>query len=89
MTRSPEAPGPPPGSAPSVGAAAEPTLATFEASIKRLSEIVQTLFLAALTANEHELREAFLLDGVPLFRPHHDVFALARFTAGETEDRRA
>jgi exodeoxyribonuclease VII small subunit len=41
MTRSPESSAP--ASAPSDGGTAEPTLATFEASIKRLSEIVQTL----------------------------------------------
>lgn len=36
-------------------------------------EIVQTAFLALLTAFEHEARETFLYRGEPIFDPHYDV----------------
>jgi hypothetical protein len=38
-----------------------------------VSEIVQTAFLAVLTAMEHEVREQFLYAGRPIFGPHFDV----------------
>lgn len=41
------------------------------------SEIAQTALKAVLTAEEHEAREQFLVEGVPVFGPHFDVFALA------------
>ena len=37
------------------------------------SEIVQTLLLAVLTAEEHEAREKFTYRGAALFGPHKDV----------------
>lgn len=36
-------------------------------------EIVQTAFLALMTAVEHEMRELFLYKGVALFGPHFDI----------------
>lgn len=41
------------------------------------SEIVLTAFLAAKTAETHEMHEAFRLHGKQVFNPHIDVFALA------------
>lgn len=41
------------------------------------SEVVQTVFLCVKTAEEHELRENFLLNGTQVFGPHHDLFGLA------------
>jgi len=40
------------------------------------SEIVQTAFKAALTAEEHETREQFRYKGEAIFGPHFDVDAL-------------
>lgn len=40
------------------------------------SEIVQTLLMAVLAAEEHEAREQFLYRGAPIFGPHKDVDAL-------------
>jgi hypothetical protein len=40
------------------------------------SEIIQTAFLAIKTAEEHETREAFKLDGVAVFGPHFDLASL-------------
>lgn len=40
------------------------------------SEIVQTAFKAALTAEEHEAREAFKYKGESIFGPHFDIEAL-------------
>jgi hypothetical protein len=40
------------------------------------SEIIQTAFLAVMTAEEHEIRETFSYRGVPVFGPHLDVEAL-------------
>lgn len=40
------------------------------------SEIVQTAFLAVLTALEHEAREKFMYEGVSVFDGHYDVDAL-------------
>ncbi|MGE0751893.1 MAG: hypothetical protein AB7F39_06470 [Variibacter sp.] len=37
------------------------------------SEIVQTAFLAVLTAVEHETRETFKFKGAAIFGPHFDV----------------
>lgn len=40
------------------------------------SELVQTAFKAALTAEEHECREAFRYAGYRVFNPHVSVTAL-------------
>lgn len=40
------------------------------------NEIVQTALAAALTAEEHEAREAFAYMGVRLFHPHISIAAL-------------
>lgn len=40
------------------------------------SEIVQTLLMAVLAAEEHEAREQFTYRGVALFGPHKDVESL-------------
>lgn len=40
------------------------------------SEIVQTALKAVLAAEEHEAREQFKVEGVAVFGPHFDVFAL-------------
>ena len=42
------------------------------------SEIVMTLLKACLTAQEHEIREAFRYDGKRVFDPHHDVNELGQ-----------
>lgn len=39
-------------------------------------EIARTVFLALLTAVEHELREQLLVDGIAVFDPHFDLDAL-------------
>jgi hypothetical protein len=44
------------------------------------SEVVQTVFLAALIAQEHELRENFKFMGKDIFNPHHDVIHLVTST---------
>jgi hypothetical protein len=36
-------------------------------------EIVQTVFLATLTAIEHEIRETFTFRGAAVFDPHYDI----------------
>jgi hypothetical protein len=41
------------------------------------SEIVQTAFLAVMTAEEHETREKFTYDGLAIFGPHYNVDRLA------------
>jgi hypothetical protein len=41
------------------------------------SEIVQTAFLAVLTAEEHETREQFKYRGYAIFGPHFNVDRLA------------
>jgi hypothetical protein len=43
-----------------------------------VSEVVQTVLKAALTAEEHEARERFLYRGKQLFGPHLDVNALLK-----------
>lgn len=37
------------------------------------SEVIQTALKAVLTAEEHEVREHFLVDGYAAFGPHFDV----------------
>lgn len=39
-------------------------------------EIVQTAFLAVMTAQEHETREQFKFCGVSVFDPHYDIYKL-------------
>lgn len=39
-------------------------------------EVVQTAFLALLTALEHEAREQFTFQGVSVFDPHFDIHKL-------------
>lgn len=39
-------------------------------------EVVQTAFLAMMTAIEHEARETFLFQGVAVFDPHYDIYKL-------------
>jgi hypothetical protein len=41
------------------------------------SELVQTAFMAALAAEEHECREAFKYRGLQVLSPHHDLDILA------------
>ncbi len=41
------------------------------------SEVVQTAFLAVMTAAEHEVREHFKFRGQSIFSPHYDVDQLA------------
>lgn len=41
------------------------------------SEIVQTLFLAIMVAEEHEIREGFTYRGRRIFSPHFHIDALA------------
>lgn len=36
-------------------------------------EVVQTAFLAARVADEHELREQFTYKGETIFNPHYDI----------------
>jgi hypothetical protein len=50
------------------------------------SEIVQTAWLAVLTAVEHEAREEFTYKGVAIFGPHLDCEAL-REVAGRRDVR--
>jgi hypothetical protein len=50
------------------------------------SEIVRTVFMAALAYEEHELRESFLYNGARIFSPHLDVDVLAGVC--HQEDRR-
>lgn len=45
------------------------------------SEIIQTVFKAVMTAEEHEIREKFLYDNVPVLGPHIDLLGLASFLA--------
>lgn len=41
-------------------------------------EVVQTAFLATLTAIEHETRERFTFLGQAVFDPHYDIYALVK-----------
>lgn len=54
------------------------------------SELVQTAFLAVLTAIEHEARERFAYRGAAIFGPHFDVDRLAALARDPlAADRRA
>lgn len=48
------------------------------------SEIVQTAFLAVLTAAEHEVRETFKYQGAAIFGPHFNVDRLVTLTFDQT-----
>lgn len=48
------------------------------------SEIVQTALKAVLTAEEHETREKFTVDGRAIFNPHIDIDALMVASALQT-----
>ena len=53
------------------------------------SEIVNTAFLAVMTAEEHEIRETFTYKGEPIYSPHYDVDKLWRLRrTGDSEDLR-
>lgn len=52
------------------------------------SEIVQTAFLALLTAQEHEIREAFTYRGESIFGPHYDVEDLVELRRANGEVHR-
>jgi len=47
------------------------------------SEVVQTLFKAALTVAEHELRESFLYKGRAIYGPHFDLEKLHALSVRE------
>lgn len=49
------------------------------------SEIVQTAFLAVLTALEHEARESFRFKGVTVLDPHLDLDNLAQIKSEREE----
>ncbi len=44
-------------------------------------EIAQTCLLAAIAFFEHEVREAFTVDGLAVFQPHWDLDALVAMAA--------
>lgn len=46
-------------------------------------EIVQTVFLAVMTAIEHEAREMFLYRGHSIFDPHYDIDKLVELRRSE------
>lgn len=53
-------------------------------------EIVQTAFLALMTAIEHEARERFTYKGVSVFDPHYDIdklVALRQSPGGGLKER--
>lgn len=52
-------------------------------------EIVQTVFKACMTAQEHELRERFLYRGAAIFDPHYDIEKLVelRQSPGALKER--
>ena len=54
------------------------------------SEIVQTVFLAIMVAEEHERRENFRFNNEMIFGPHYSSLALAEFASrgDEVEDAR-
>lgn len=52
------------------------------------SEVLQTALKCVLTAEEHETREAFLVDGRPVFGPHYDVGQLVELCDAEAFDLR-
>jgi len=53
------------------------------------SEVVQTAFLATMTAMEHETREKFKWKGEPIFRPHFDIQALHEISRANRIDKRS
>lgn len=52
------------------------------------SELVQTAFKAALTAEEHECREAFSFKGAAIFGPHLSVDILVHLAQTKNLDYR-
>jgi hypothetical protein len=52
------------------------------------SELIQTAFLAAMTAVEHELRENFRWNGEPIFRPHFNIRELHKLSRQDKIERR-
>lgn len=50
------------------------------------SEVVQTAFLAVMTAVEHETREHFTYGGHAIFGPHYNVNRLARLLDEEASE---
>lgn len=52
------------------------------------SELVQTAFLACLTAEEHECREGFLYKEQRIFGPHFNVDELAELAARGANEMR-
>jgi hypothetical protein len=52
------------------------------------SDAVRTAFMAAVTWQEHEAREAFTYRGVPVFGPHSNVADLARLLTGKSGSHR-
>lgn len=52
------------------------------------SEIVQTAFLAILTAEEHEIRENFKYKGRAIFGPHFDIDKLVEIYDNKNWDMR-
>ena len=53
------------------------------------TELVYTAWKAVLAAEEHEARENFLFEGVPVVGPHLDVHAMAQFCRQYPMDERA
>ena len=53
------------------------------------SEIVQSVFLAAKVAMEHEIREAFKFQGRPVMRPHFDVYKLMELCDENADSKRS
>lgn len=47
-------------------------------------EIVQTAFLACMTAVEHEIRETFFYKGQPIFDPHYNIDKLVELRKHQT-----
>jgi len=53
------------------------------------SEVVATAFKAVITCLEHEARERFLFEGVPVYNSHADVYELKRLQEeGKTDTRK-
>ena len=52
------------------------------------SEVVQTVFLAILTAEEHEIRENFKYKGRAIFAPHFDIEKLVDLYDNKNWDMR-
>ena len=51
--------------------------------------MVQTCFMAALVAEEHECREIFTYQGEAIFGPHFDLDELVSFAKERKTSRRA